>query len=131
MTNQELMESDGQLFKKYWRGMTDDEREFIGATQPFFAACEIKNKAIAEKDLKIAELEEQLNNSLNFHCPHFLTNESGTVSCHDPMKDQLKIAVEALQEVVNAGSYMTTQEWALLQLSAKAVLDQLKKGERP
>ncbi|HEX5352219.1 MAG TPA: hypothetical protein VFW58_11370, partial [Trichococcus sp.] len=49
--------------------------------------------------------EEDLNNSINFHCPHFLTNDSGTVSCHhdkDKQISQLKAENERLNNRIKA-----------------------------
>ena len=34
-----------------------------------------------QSELEIEKLKEELNNSKNFHCEHFLTSGSGTISC--------------------------------------------------
>lgn len=44
----------------------------------------------------------------------------------EKLNEQIKKLKEALLDMVNAGSYMTTQEWALLQLSARQALEELK-----
>jgi hypothetical protein len=36
---------------------------------------------IKELRNKVKELQEQLNNSKNFHCPNYITNRRGYVSC--------------------------------------------------
>ena len=45
------------------------------------------NKRISLKDEEINSLKEELNNSKNFHCEHFLTDDSGTISCHKKFRD--------------------------------------------
>jgi hypothetical protein len=47
-------------------------------------------EVIAEKTLEIEELKYQLNNSQMFHCPHFLTNDSGGISCHKDFENQIQ-----------------------------------------
>lgn len=39
---------------------------------------------------EIEELKYQLNNSEMFHCPHFLTNDSGGISCHKDFEKQIQ-----------------------------------------
>jgi hypothetical protein len=52
-------------------------------------ANEISNIARDEVD----RLNYDLNNSKNFHCPHFLTNDSGTISC-DLVRKRLKAELD-------------------------------------
>lgn len=44
----------------------------------------------------------------------------------EKLNEQIKKLKEALLGMVNAGSYMTTAEWTLLQLSARQALEELK-----
>ena len=37
---------------------------------------------LEEQDDKINQLEEELSNSKNFHCPHFKTTGNGYVACN-------------------------------------------------
>ena len=57
-------------------------------------------KQVNQLKQEIAELKEQLNNSNNFHCPHYLTNDSGTVSCHHDMKAQLASAIDSFNIIL-------------------------------
>lgn len=45
---------------------------------------------------EIKKLQEELNNSMNFHCPHFVTTDNGYVACNKlPSQDKLKEVIKA------------------------------------
>lgn len=54
---------------------------------------------------KLKELEYELNNSKSFHCPNFLTNDSGYVSCqvkeydYNSYESLLKEAIDVIEEL--------------------------------
>lgn len=58
---------------------------------------------ISEKEKEIERLNYELNNSMNYHCPHFLSNGSGTVSCNADLESKLKVAVAELEEFESMG----------------------------
>jgi len=45
---------------------------------------------------EINRLRAELNNSKNFHCPHYLTNDSGGVSCHRDFEKEIASLKEQL-----------------------------------
>jgi len=53
---------------------------------------------------EINRLRAELNNSKNFHCPHYLTNDSGGVSCHRDFEKEIaslkdKLAIENAEKI--------------------------------
>ena len=46
---------------------------------------------------EINRLRAELNNSKNFHCPHYLTNDSGGVSCHRDFEKEIASLKEQLK----------------------------------
>ena len=64
---------------------------------------------------RVLELEKELNDSINFHCPHFLTNDSGTVSCHSDFVNKLTKRDELLREaewiIINADHGDYPEKW--------------------
>ena len=60
-------------FEKY----ADEHREGVSYREEwkaYLTACE-------KRDKEIEDLKEQLNNSMNFHCPHFKCTDNGYVAC--------------------------------------------------
>ena len=57
-------------------------------------------EVIAEKTLEIEELKYQLNNSEMFHCPQFLTNDSGGISCHKDFQKEIQQLQEQYDELI-------------------------------
>ena len=78
-------------------------KEFIyGEDNPKY--YKTMDEKIAEKEARILEnmgeeinrLRAELNNSKNFHCPHYLTNDSGGVSCHRDFEKEIASLKEQL-----------------------------------
>lgn len=77
---------------------------------------------------RILELERELNDSMNFHCPHFLTNDSGTVSCHSGFVNKLTKRDELLKEAINIAEDADVTSGTIYQLNSwlKKVKEQLE-----
>lgn len=62
---------------------------------------------VSELQQQLEDLKYELNNSKTFHCPNFLTNDSGYVSCqvkeygYNSYESLLKEAVEVIEKVAN------------------------------
>ena len=62
----------------------------------FLEECNERQKTYYDENI---ELRYQLNNSMNYHCPHFLSNESGTVSCHVDFISQIEKRDQLIEQV--------------------------------
>lgn len=49
---------------------------------------------------EINRLRAELNNSKNFHCPHYLTNDSGGVSCHRDFEKEIASLKELVVQAI-------------------------------
>lgn len=82
-----------------------DISECLSCSKVFQKVCdwyESESKSLIDEimqlEQELQETREQLNNSLNFHCPHFLTSGSGFVSCHYDKEQELRKTREQLKK---------------------------------
>lgn len=106
----------------------------------------INKKPLHDKDEEVKKLKEeieslkvQLNNSKNFHCEHFLTNDSGTISCqvkemghksYKQITDELTRNNQILHESVKASKRLLATSSRLAKITNYLALKRKKEITR-
>jgi hypothetical protein len=67
--------------------MRDEAHGFIKEINKLQESIADYKMHMEDANKEVEQLKEELNNSKNFHCPHYLTNDSGRVSCHKNFTD--------------------------------------------
>lgn len=116
MTNKDKdREAFGELFNEFNESYKMPEFDSISIDSCydyFIGACKLKQKEIEHLESReldsiahglrmrkeIESLKYELNNSMHFHCPHFLTNGSGMISCHDEKDERIRVLELELSE---------------------------------
>jgi hypothetical protein len=99
--NSKWQEEFDNMFLTTWSNEKDADGLYLSgsrsiAREVYFKACEMRQK-------EIDTLSKELNDSMNFHCPNFVTTDNGYVSCNldkHLLQSQLGDAVEIIQTLV-------------------------------
>ena len=67
--------------------------------------------------------DEELNNSENFHCKYYLTNDSGSVSCQKDLQKELNEAIGIIK------GYIECHDNEFIGNTAKQFITKHEKGE--
>lgn len=77
----EIDELKTKLSKRVDYQLIDKYNELGKAHVELVGNSDTLKKELQEKDKVIEQLKYDLNNSLMFHCPHFLTTDNGYIAC--------------------------------------------------